>query len=266
MLYWGGLRLRGEQGILTIDWARLILIVEFASGSTTAFGVPAVGIPWFLAALFASRVLFNSLMALSDRLAKQHRAILLGSASLACCITGIIIGGQKLFLPLSFDVALIAVLFMWFGYSLRREPLAEKYLCINMPTLFDFAALVLWVLSIRFAFLEMAMRIYSPALLSISGALAGTFCVFRGAMLIERGCILAGLLAWCGRNSPLLLSTHTLESLINWRTLPLFEGIPRKGLVASVVRIAYDVCAVWLVGLIGYSRIENSESREKKVT
>ena len=256
VIQWGGVLLRGELSIISVDWIRQICIIVMASGAKTKSSIPAVGIPWFLAALFSARILYNMIVLVAEKYGKSNRFS--GTLCITCGIIGIVFGASGLYLPMSLDVAFIAVLFMWVGSILKCNKHANALMLSNGPVFADFVALAIWVAAIMFSRLEMAMRIYSPAVLAIVGAIAGTYCVFRLSYCLERFKPLKTLFGWCGRNSLLLLSVHTLESAVNWRRAALFDDIPVRGLITSIARILFDVCGVKLIGLIGYSGAEAS--------
>lgn len=89
--------------------------IVFASGvDVPGLGVAAVGMAWFLAALFTSRLLFNALMLLFD----GHEVGAFYQVAVCAVITFFGLGVSRFFgvyLPLNLDLSCYIVLLMWVG-------------------------------------------------------------------------------------------------------------------------------------------------------
>lgn len=89
------------------------LALLFVSGSGFPIGsirVERMGIPWFLIVLFMGRVLLDLLHLKLGRWC--------GLACIGLSVAGVVIG-QFVWLPLSFDVVLVSLGFLWIGYWIR---------------------------------------------------------------------------------------------------------------------------------------------------
>ena len=105
----------------------------FASGvDVPGLGVTAVGMAWFLAALFTSRLLFNVLVRLFDR--RGIGVVWQGVVCAAIAFCGLSVSRlMGVYLPLDLDLSCYIVLLMWVGYTARQrglEPSVSKPLLV----------------------------------------------------------------------------------------------------------------------------------------
>lgn len=105
----------------------------FASGvDVPGLGVAAVGMAWFLAALFTSRLLFNVLVRLFD--GREVGVVLQGVVCAAIAFCGLNVSRfLGVYLPLDFDLSCYIVLLMWVGYTVRQRGLEPS---VDKPLLF----------------------------------------------------------------------------------------------------------------------------------
>lgn len=91
----------------------------FASGvDVPGLGVTAVGMAWFLAALFTSRLLFNVLVRRFDR--RGIGVVWQGVVCAAIAFCGLSVSRYfGVYLPLDLDLSCYIVLLMWIGYTSR---------------------------------------------------------------------------------------------------------------------------------------------------
>lgn len=106
-------------------------MLVFASGvDVPGLGVTAVGMAWFLAALFTSRLLFNVLVRLFD--GRDVRVVWQGVICAAIAFCGLSVSRYfGVYLPLDLDLSCYIVLLMWVGYTARQrglEPSVNKSL------------------------------------------------------------------------------------------------------------------------------------------
>ena len=241
-----------EQPTLDLAfWRGKGLSLVFASGSQFFIGdpqihVPRMGIPWFLIVLFTARTLFDLL----------H--LKLGKAFVPVCIllsvAGVVIG-RACWLPLSFDVTLVALGFLLFGYWLRRWNFQVcPWICLICVT-------GIWAVSLVFTelvdgnYLEMSMRRYPLYPLSIVTALAGTMMVSQFSnLLIQYLSWVKKPLAFLGEHSMDMLCVHTLDFL--WAELYSFSS---HSLICAFVRILIDL-AVFILFVQGKKLIKEKKS------
>ena len=211
----------------------------FASGTGIYdLGFPPAGVIWFLVALFCSRLTMNAIQGIFEQRGMPEWGQFAFWVVFAAL--GIVIGevlGIKL--PLSYDVSMVACLFMYVGYFAKNHDVTRLFkLWWTFP-----AALVLWIVCIQFSYLELAARRYDIAVFAIVGACAGSYMVYQISYLIEQRVeFLVKPLAWLGVNSLLLLCIHYFDwMLAPWQALPLMAEIPGSFFLAGCVRSVVDV-------------------------
>lgn len=217
----------------------------FASGSENVdMGITAVGMAWFLMCLFVSKVLLNVLLTLFKR-TKCHLAIQAVVFLVLAFVGAFLDYRWHIFLPFDLDIAFVTVGFMWCGYLARQKGFFER---VGMRWYVVVAALVVFVVAIRFGSLELATRAYGGFPLCLLGALAGSYLACWVSRLIERfSKLLTRFFAFLGRNSMLIYCFHCIDWLIPWATLPALEGVPFRGLITSILRTAYAILLTVLV-------------------
>ncbi len=232
-------------------WKSKGLAFLFSSGSQFYMGdpqihVPRMGIPWFLIVLFTGRTLFDLL----------H--LKLGKGFVPVCLVLSVLGvamGPYLWLPFSFDVTLVSLGFLLFGYWLRKWNFEVcPWICL-------ICVAGVWVVSMVFTelvsgkYLEMSMRRYPLFPLSVVTALAGTM------MVSQISSLLTGYVSWAakpltflGEHSMDMLCVHTVDFL--WEPLYSFSS---RALLCAFVRILIDL-AVFIL----YVRFKKLIKERKK--
>lgn len=240
LLWWGTKLIRLDFGSAISSLPGYLLTFIFASGGETPSGIEAVGMTWFLAALFVTRILFNGL-------AKQFQdrkvpLILQGISCLGVAAIGAYIGDElDTFLPLSLDVVFVSLFFFWVGYAARNLNVqaALRSHMVGIATVF------LWILCARSSYLELAVRRYDSFLLCMAAACFGTFAVcWLGTLIanlknIRAARALYTYLCFCGVNGMSMYCLHAMDWWIPWASLPLLKGLPLAKGIASVLRTAY---------------------------
>ena len=224
-------------------------IILFASGTyVPSFGFDAVGMSWFLMALFVSRLLLNALMILFERV--QLPVIAQGIVCLAIAFAGI--SFSKLFgvyLPLSGDVSLYTLFLMWCGHTARKYRLSPE----SARWYVVLAVFAIWLACIQVGPFEISSRNFAHPVAGTVGALAGTFFVCWVSTIVER-LKSVGFLRWlerflvfCGKNSMAIFCIHAIDWAFPWQTMPYLKTLPFSGGIASVIRCACDVSIAYVV-------------------
>lgn len=221
----------------------------FASGvDVPGLGVAAVGMSWFLAALFTSRLLFNALMRLFDGrevgVAWQGvvcAAIAFGGLSVSCFL--------GIYLPLDLDLSCYIVLLMWIGYTVRQRGLQPS---VDKPLLFIGAGII-WLVLAALSGLELSSRRVDGFVIATIAALAGSYCVFWVSMTVEKlkdvpvlGALERGFV-FCGQASLAIFAIHAVDWFIPWQTMPLLMTLPSSWLFVSIVRCACDIGLAYVI-------------------
>lgn len=221
----------------------------FASGvDVPGFGVAAVGMAWFLGALFTSRLLFNALLQLFDRFGMS--VVWQGVVCAVVAFCGLSVSRfLGLYLPLDVDLSCYIVLLMWIGHMARQrklEPRADK------PLLFIVAG-VAWLIFAALSGLELSSRRVDSFVVATVAAVAGTYCVCWVSVALEKlkdvpgfGTLEHGLVL-CGQASLAIFAIHAVDWFIPWQTMPLLVTLPASWLFASIVRCACDIALAYVI-------------------
>lgn len=228
------------------------LSMLFASGVEIApLNAPAAGMIWFLVSLFCARVTLNALTSMFDRrgVSLQWQFLFW----LAFAFVGIVLGDpfgtipalasvgvpNHVFLPLNYDVTMVACLLMFIGYVWRSHGLDEllaKWWTLPI-------AIALWLIALQFSYLEFAARRYYMWPFALLGAVSGSYIVFWISRFTEGYLkFLAKPLVWMGVNSMLLFCIHAFDMYFApWQSLPLLTGVSHALLIAGFIRLAIDL-------------------------
>lgn len=189
--------------------------IVFASGvDVPGLGVAAVGMAWFLAALFTSRLLFNALMVLFD--GREVGVVYQGAACAVIAFCGLSVSRLLgVYLPLDLDLSCYIVLLMWAGYTVRHRGLEPS---VDKPLLF-IGFDVVWLTFAALSGLELSSRRVDGFVIATIAALAGSYCVCWVSMAIEKmkampilGAFGRGLV-FCGQASLAIFAIHAVDCL-----------------------------------------------------
>lgn len=207
----------------------------------------SIGAIWFLWALFWASLLLRCLLATDLRYFRL-------AAVLALFLTGVV-SVKTVFLPLSIQPGLAALLWVYVGWAVRqgkdrldREVSEGTTLGAVTLTYGPWAMGVLFLLSLAL-FLQAAFH-YKPFLmvsatfeggmLGLAGSFAASFVVYAALWWLYQRKDSAtkapcAALTWLGRNSLALLCAHMLEQdLIPWKPLYASAGLTGPGFYAAV--------------------------------
>ena len=180
--------------------------------------VSGLGALWFFPLLALVRLIFIAIKKISE-----NDNIKLCAFCMLISYVGYILGINKYFLPFSLDIAMLCLIFYCFGYILSKNDLLEKLLSNNIAILI---MLTIWVIGIKFNWIEIAIRRYPNGAYSIMTAICGTMVILKISQLIEKYFkVLGNVLAWYGKNSMYVLLFHHLErSLVKYGDIFKTEG------------------------------------------
>lgn len=202
-----------------------------------------IGALWFLLALFWGHLFLHLLYRL--------RGFWRPAAVLACFVIGYA-SARFVWLPLSLQSGMCAVLFLYVGHVIRKRGVLAWM--IGHPWVWALLGAV-WLIDIwKFSGFSLAMNQYGATpVLSFVGSFAGTFCVIGLSMLVSNGVPAMGRgFAFCGRSSLALLCVHLCEdNIMPWGVvLPSLSGLAPHiplTLMFFVVRLALDVLLALLL-------------------
>lgn len=165
--------------------------------------ISAIGIPWFLMALFGGRTLFDYLHLRLD----NNRFFI----SIALCVYFGIWFGIVQWLPFSFDIALAIQPFFLFGYWLKKYNMKGMASKIIVPSLILWSVLLVLSYYIKHSYLELAVRRYPLFPICYVTAVAGTMFISSFSQLISGFKHLSIPLQYLGRHSLVMLWVHCFD-------------------------------------------------------
>lgn len=231
-----------RDGVVTSDAMRSLARSVFYSSGVEVHGAQPVGLVWFFMVLLLARILINSIETLFE-----HRRVSLPLRAvfwLFVGATGVVLGLCHVYLPLSFDLVLVACLFIEAGMVSRQLNITEKlddwrFLAVTCG---------IWLLCAATSDLELAARVYRTPVLAILGGLMGSLVVMSVAKHLERYHVAQSVLGWTGENSLLILCIHALDRFVTWLPFALTSPLPAAAYLVCLVRITVDVAvsrALW---------------------
>lgn len=213
---------------------QIMLSYAFLSYSTQ---IKALGPLWFLPFLAVLRIIFF----ICKKIIKENEFALAVTCIFITYI-GYILGINRVWLPFSVDVAMACTIFYYVGYIFKKYNLLEKTLKDNKTLLI---MLFIWILSIKFGSIEIAIRSYPNSLFCFISAIAGSLIVMKISMIInDKIKLLSKILKWFGRNSVYILAFHTAESaLIDYSFINNFiSNASIYKLLVSVIKMCIITC------------------------
>lgn len=170
------------------------------------WGIIAIGFSmWFLFCLICVRFLLWSFLKITKKINCPIWLNLILSSGLL--FLGVFIG-QKIKLPWSFDIALVALFIAYIGYELKQINFFSKikYSWFVIPI-----ALILSYFDYKYLGLSMNERYYSAyPLISVSVAVVITMALMFVSKFIEKVAVVNKFLAYLGINSLIIMLFHSL--------------------------------------------------------
>ncbi|MBR2695972.1 MAG: acyltransferase family protein [Parasporobacterium sp.] len=213
----------------------------FASGtySEVVSGVnPGVriGAIWFLPALFFALVLFRFLAG------KISNNKLLGIASALISLFGYI-SARFIWLPFSIQSGMLAVFFLWAGYTVKKNQLLDKVKWYHYLIALALLLIGIWLrfCSIGFVTADMVDLLFSPIV-----GFSGSLLVYFLAKLLEK----SRFLQWLGISSLTVLGVH----LFSLETIHFHIALEYLGLhgqivvwIRIVLELIFAIAGAWFI-------------------
>ena len=240
------------SGLNTMDLpASLLHALKVIVGGRThaakiVFDFGTANVCWFIYLLVGIRLLFN----LNKKISKDND-LLLGLIILVEALVGYLLGINGYWLAWVADITLVGILFYFAGYILNKYKVLEKICSSKLSLLL---LLVIWVVGIKFAPIELAVRAYPCGFWSIIVAIAGSIVVLKISMLIEKYLKLCTkILAWAGKNSLYILYGHCIDMML---LKPVFPAMSSKLLKLTTIAFKTTVSVSFAALVVGYKKLK----------
>lgn len=193
------------------------------------------GVMWFLFVFAWAKFLFE----VCQLIFKKNQFILGPLVLLSAYVAYLV--SQHMWLPQAFDIVPIAILFMWFGYLLKRI-----LHCLNNFSLgiIFIIAVLFWIFCIKHGlYLEMATRRYPLFFVSILEAVAGTIVCSIFSMVLSK-IVFSNAFSFLGKHTLNIMCIHNLDLYKNWWAPMLSTSTPW---LAAGIRLLEDLSILLLL-------------------
>ncbi len=208
------------------------------SSAFDIYGHSCVGMIWFLVALFWAKTLYNLVFLIFP--SKYN-----GTVFLALALVGKTLALKQTYLPQSWDVCLVAVLFLYIGYAFKKlYPLFEKHQAVITVISFCFW-IFCWEKGIA---IDLGGRAYAEFIPCILTAVCGCISVFTFSQALESCRHVAVVLSAVGRHTLTILCVSFLDwiALSFWASRGYgFAYVARPAVVLSVSFIVVLLMALF---------------------
>lgn len=234
--------LPGEGHVFTTMRSWVVAVLYGSGGVFPGMpeGVIAVGAIWYLLALFWAKLLLASIREMKYP----------GLLSLILFIVGVQTK-EAVWLPLSVQPALCAVLFMYVGQEARRFSLFDKG---RVPFLLWVCIVMTWLYCAAFyGQLYMVSNTYQHGAIDVIGGICGAMLMIKVGEGMAKARYLKyveSILAWIGRNTPPLFCMHLVVlNVVPWDYVFVWCG--ENGIaVWKVMLIIHTFFSALLTGLL----------------
>lgn len=240
-----------NHGLLldTHYWKSKVYMIVFASGVPYTFNwedVNALGVAWFLVALFAGRTMFDYIHVSFGDDSK------VGVISAIMGIVGVMLGKNYHYLPFSLDIALAVIPFMFIGHIFQKIDINSK----PMRKIIIYGIVWIGTLYLIFphwenkTYMELAARNYNMFPVCYLTAFAGSMVLSELSVLMCKIKYLPTPLIFVGKNSLYLLCIHILD----WQFAKLWNH-GQSQYITAIIRVGIDlgifICIIGIKTLIG---------------
>jgi fucose 4-O-acetylase-like acetyltransferase len=194
---------------LRMSFASLLYALPSAFEDVPLLHTDTIGVGpiWFLPCFFLAEVLYRVLCRLRHRL------------PIACVLALVAAWSQtKILLPVAFQNACIGCAFIALGDFCRPFVLryaewlgAKKWPWSAALTLVGYSMLLVGLTQLQGQGMDLGSNYYNP--LSVFSSCVGFWFVISAAVLVQRSAVLDEFLAFCGKNSFLILILHNIDIL-----------------------------------------------------
>ena len=234
-----------------IRWLKQILVSRTFSGRFDFSKIDALGVLWFFPLLGLIRIIFTT----SYKLCKSEN-INLSVIIVLLTYIGYLLGINKYWLPFSFDVVLASIIFYYVGYLIKEYQIIDK---IEKNYLNLLIIATIWVIGIKYNWIELATRSFPNGLWSYITAIAGVITIFEISKFISKySKFLKEILSWYGRNSMYILLFHYGELCL----------IPYKVKIKNPTLRKFALCSIKIfivtIGAAFCAQVKNHFNKNNK--
>lgn len=220
-VFWNTIQFIGGREML---WIKSLAGLLYGNGNWIIGNDPI----WFLVCLFIAFIIFNIVLQLTKERSPVCKVI-------SFLLIGFIgyFTSQFIWLPMSFDIALTAVLFMFVGNLLKTKGVLLNHRMLRNLTVISIA---LFILAVFFNIpLDMNNRVYGNFFWFYLGGITGSIVMlFIAKYILSKSNFVCSVFSAMGKESIVILGLHycigiyivnLLEKIINISIVPLLTAI-----------------------------------------
>jgi len=169
------------------------------------YTIESVGYLWFLPASFIANLIFYFI----PEIFRTYSAAIQITVVMLLTIAGYMIG-RYYFLPWGIQISFVAQIFLYFGYAISRYRLYEK----KAPLWLLAGAFGFWIFDLYMGGINMMLNQYNIPVISIAGAAAASFLIFKAAYYLSAGNRLYyKAIVFIGKRSLVIYCFHVFDIL-----------------------------------------------------
>lgn len=219
-----------------------IYMLFWANGLPLADGLPAMGMPWFLVALFFAKLILRVFS-----LIFKNGYELIG---ILCGFIGLALNVKHIWLPFNFDTALVCTMFVAGGILVRKY--SAVFVKYQIPV-FILSALIVYQALLRGLHIEIAAHSYTP--FTIIEGFAASFIVCIACRAISSINIIHKIFCLVGVNTMPIFLVHHLDYFYSF----LFSN--ENMYIECILRTFYVLLYAWAFAYV-FHAIKNFTTRK----
>lgn len=213
----------------------------YGSGYGIRYGIQFIGAIWFLLALGFATYIMNLIYNQKYRYLWVLLIAYVGYKT-----------STYIWLPLSIQVGMVALVFVYIGVLVRENDLFNT----KIPIILYLFLIFIMVFCTKYCGnIDMVRNYYNDGLIDFIGGLSGTFLCIKISMIIDKYTkMLSKMFAFIGRNSLLCMCIHLFSlDCLNWITINnLLEniGIYRQDIRNIIINFSFVFLILMIIKII----------------
>lgn len=236
----------------------------YGVGTVNSFNIVPVGPLWFVVCLFCAEVVFYFLL----KFTRNWNIFLQYILYFVLSYLGIIVG-QKIFLPWSFDVSLVAIFFVFIGFEMKRKNFIEKFSNNKFTNYYLFLLLVVWFILMNNSFISMNERTYNNFVYAYIAAISVSVLLFTLCYKIQNLKYLTfvnKMVSYIGSETMIILLMHNrvISNTPEWSCLRYNDFCFAIYLMLFSLMIGLVIKQIPILNRIYYPNINKNISKDEK--
>ena len=206
-----------------LEWIISVLYGNGIENEICNIPLQSIGPLWFLLALFWGTLIVQTSLFYNKKCPALLTVVL-------CIIISLYLSTHNLLLPFSIRQGMLSVGYIYIGYIIKKQypTIIIKSKIAWLPLL------IIWIMSIKSGFLSILQGYANPELITLLGAICGTYFAYVFSTYLTKNKIATTILCSIGKLTLLILCIHAIEDiLIPWQRI--INAIPTSHCIAQIV-------------------------------